>query len=118
MVVFDLMERQQTPFEYDPSVKLLHLGMNKLNNLDASNVKEEVFRMQLLTKQLPTLKKVMKWNNPKIQYTLTDICPRCNREVEDHTHIFTCIDNQNYKSKLYIQMNIQSRLSTIKLYKS
>jgi hypothetical protein len=74
--------------------------------------------MQLLTKGLPTLEKVMKWNNPKIQYTLTDICPRCNREVEDHTHIFTCIDNQNYKSKLYIQMNIQSRLSTIKLYKS
>jgi hypothetical protein len=93
--------------------------MDKLHNLDASNVKEEIFRIQLLTKQLPVLSKVIKWNTPLLKYTDTDLCPRCNREVETFSHIFTCIENHNYKSKLYnhTQMTIQSRLTKMQLYK-
>lgn len=95
-----LIERQGITFKYDQTLELSHRGMDKKNVLDTTHMKEENFRMQLFTNRLPVLNHVIKWNNNNRQYTHDNFCPRCNREIETQSHIFTCITNNNYSLKI------------------
>jgi redox-regulated HSP33 family molecular chaperone len=65
--------------------KLFYQGMEK--TLDASSNKEQSFRLQLFTKNLPVLRNVEKWNSDKKVYTPNAICIRCEKEEETFEHI-------------------------------
>ena len=75
--------------------------MEMEKTLDASSYKEQSFRLQLFTKNLPVLKKVEKWNSDKKIYTPDAICIRCEKEEETIEHLITCEKNLRISKNLY-----------------
>ena len=56
--------------DWKQTLKVFYQGVNMDNSLDASDVKEQSYRIQLFSRNLPVLKLVQKWNSRKYTYTL------------------------------------------------
>ncbi len=74
-----LQKKQLIDFSHNNTLTITHQGMDKKHVLDADRTKEQALRIQLITNQLPVLKKVNKWNSDKRRYTYVTEMQRCNQ---------------------------------------
>jgi hypothetical protein len=93
----DTVLRQLHP-DIDPDVTLLlsNKGLDKSNELDAQPTNEMSFRIKNITQNLPTLDKLQKVYKKE----LDNICPRCNTEIEDQNHIWSCKNSMDQLQQL------------------
>jgi ribonuclease HI len=106
--------------DWKDTLKVCYQGMNLENALDATDVKEQSFRIRFFSKKLPVLSLVKKWNYNNNTYTENSICPRCKKEEETLQHLITCDKNKTISSKLYNTTieSINERLNTNPTYKN
>jgi hypothetical protein len=96
--------RQLHP-DIDPDLTLLlsNKGLDKSNELDAQHTNEMSFRIKNITQNLPTLDKLQKVYKKE----LDNICPRCNTEIEDQYHIWSCknsVDQLQQLSESFLKL--------------
>ena len=73
------------------TLKTISKGLAERNFLDATETREQAFRVKWLSKLVPTMDNLLKWFRD--QYT-DNFCPRCKKAEleteEDQKHLITC----------------------------
>ena len=81
--------------DWDATIYLCNIGMGRGNRLDAKATREHSFRIKTLFRKLPTLDWVKKF-----KASLNTLCPRCRLHVENHDHLWECVDTKTKILKL------------------